>query len=484
MHLGIKNFVGSGGKKSLFGDGTYSQNIVQGGSVLQPQASSTAVLGNIAATGTFSITGTQWNGGAYPATQIFNGVNSDWGILDAVANSSFNWDFGRAVEMQKVRLLLYGGAYNAHDIYAEYSDNGVAWSVGNHIGYPAQDQAFHDYALGPAVGAHRYWRLRNASTTIFELSEVQWIEQVQLQNCIVITGAATVAPDATTGASVFTAQNVLIDGGTLAPSTNSKGLIGIVSESIRLINGGGVSMTGKGVYDAAHPDTPVLSLVPVGIGRKLKSAAWSGLVLKGAGASGAAARTTGGAGLTGAAGGAWMTGGGGSGGVQNSGTSGRGGCGGPFSGGPGGGGITNGGTLHYGASGKDGQDYGGHGGDGWTDAGDYGGGGAGNPGGKGTQGGAAQPGYDGATGAGGVLLLASPAISLASGCVVQADGMTGGSSPHGCGGGSGGGLVGLAHGGAYSNNGTVRANGGLGGSGGAAGGPGGVGSVNTFTLAA
>ena len=48
-----------------------------------------------------------------------------------------------------------------------------------------------------------------------------------LRRCIVVTGAATVAPSAETGASVVMGRNVVVDGAvaTLAPSTASKGLI-------------------------------------------------------------------------------------------------------------------------------------------------------------------------------------------------------------------------------------------------------------------
>ena len=448
---------------------------------VQPQASYSAALGNIAATGTFSITGTQWNGGAYPATNIFNGVLNDWGILDAVANSCFNWDFGRAVEMQKVRILLYGGAANAHNIVAEYSDNGTAWSVGYNVGYVPQDTVFHDYPLTTA-GAHRYWRLRNTAAVIFELSEVQWIEQVTVQNCIVVTGAATVAPDPDTGASVFSCQNLVIDGGTLAPTTNCKGLIGIVSGSVRCINGGRIHIDRLGKA-GNFGNLTVLDLVPQRIKRKLRG--WDSFVLVGEGSAGGAGRSVGnisGPGGTGSA--ATLSlqsgGGGGGGGGDNSGgwaPGANGGKGGPCCGGAGGGA-----GGQPGAAGTTG-DYGGPGGSAGSNASYGSGGGAGDP--VGTSQGPAASAPIGA--GGGLLLLATPAVSIASGCVCSADGGTGGNvTPPGAGGGGAGGGVVLivTNSGGYSNAGTVRASGGAGGTcpGYSPGGAGGAGSVNTFTV--
>lgn len=479
MHLGIKNLIGSV-KKYLFGDGQYSQNIVQGGAVLQPQANYTAVLGNIAATGTFSYTGNVY--GSYTPSNIFNGNISDWGILDATPNNSFNWDFGRSVEMQKVRILLYRGASNAHNIIAEYSDNGVAWSTAANIGYVAQDAVFHDYALGSAVGAHRYWRLRNTAAVPFEISEMQWIEQVQLQNCIVITGAATVAPDATTGAAAFSCQNIVIDGGTLAPSTNCKGLVGFVSGSARCVNGGRIHIDKLGKA-GNFGNLTVLDLVPQSLKGKLKPSLAACVVL-GEGAAGGRGSTPGSLyPLSGSAAAALQTGGGGGGGSWHQwGPGGNGGKGGPCCGGAGG----PGGDGPYSTTRHSSGDYGGPAGQ-PVQTGNYTSGGApADPPGTTVVGSVACGNPTGA--GGGLLMLFSPSVSLASGCIISADGAAGVGVSGNCSGsgGAGGGcvVIGTLSGG-YTNLGTVRASGGdrgLGYSSDYYGSYGGAGSVNTFTV--
>jgi hypothetical protein len=84
-------------------------------------------------------------------------------------------------------------------------------------------------------------------------------------------------------------------------------------------------------------------------------------------------------------------------------------------------------------------------------------------------------------------MLFSPSITIASGCVVSADGAKGGDGTGCCGGGGAGGgcVAAVTSPGGYQNSGTVRANGGIGGTGYNAwfnGGPGGVGSVNILTI--
>lgn len=89
-------------------------------------------------------------------------------------------------------------------------------------------------------------------------------------------------------------------------------------------------------------------------------------------------------------------------------------------------------------------------------------------------------------------MLFTPLLTIAAGCVVSADGSSGGNATDSYpvpGSGAGGGcvVIGTLSGG-YQNSGTVRANGGASGTKsndyytGTYGGPGGAGSVNTFTV--
>jgi hypothetical protein len=84
------------------------------------------------------------------------------------------------------------------------------------------------------------------------------------------------------------------------------------------------------------------------------------------------------------------------------------------------------------------------------------------------------------------LLLAAPTVLIASGSVVQADGVQNTpQSIHTSGGSTGGGIVGVIYQTAYTNSGTVRANGGAQGTSGSGspyyGGAGGAGDVRAVT---
>lgn len=331
---------------------------------------------------------------------------------------------------------------------------------------------------------YRIYMTAGNSDSYYNLGEVEFFP-APIPDCVVVTGAATVAPDAGTGASVFTATNVAVDGGSLAPSTNSKGLIGFVSGSVRCYNGGRIHIDKLGKAGNLGNLT-VLDLVPASIKRKLKNSLASFVVL-GEGAAGAPAGTptasAAGPGYNGSAATAMQTGGGASGQVQSTGASGTafnpGGKGGPCCGGAGSGGEYWGDSVpsYRGPAGA----YGGPGGAGGHPS--YGASGPGDPPGTG---GALQ-----ATGAGGgLLMLFTPLLSLASGCIVSADGAGGttntGTWPLNSGGAGGGCVVAVTSPGGYINNGTVRANGGVGtpNSYGATMKPGngGAGSVNIFTV--
>lgn len=293
---------------------------------------------------------------------------------------------------------------------------------------------------------------------------------------VTVTGAATIAPDANTGSALAMLTELVVDAGSLMSTAACKGLVIVAKRRIELKNGGSISMTRKGLPGQVLAAPTLWDLIPPAWRTRVHKGKALALVLAATGAAGAAAATGGTkVGITGTTGGAWQSGGGGSGGIWNSGPSGAGAAGTPFVGGSGGAGECNGANN---PATKNAAVDGGQGGYPTTDGGGGVGAGAGTPPGVGLGVGAATA----ESGAGGLILLIAPEIVIGSGCIVQADGAQGGASSYVGGGGSGGGIVGMVYRSAYTNNGTVRAAGGLGGlgTGGGSpnGGPGGAGSVN------
>ena len=87
-----------------------------------------------------------------------------------------------------------------------------------------------------------------------------------LPQCIVVTGTATVAPDALTGASAFMCRNLVCigAGATFAPTTNCKGLLGFVSGRTALRNGAHLHMDKLGKAGNFGDLTPDM-LLPAGL---------------------------------------------------------------------------------------------------------------------------------------------------------------------------------------------------------------------------
>lgn len=308
----------------------------------------------------------------------------------------------------------------------------------------------------------------------------------------------------------------------LTTTNRCRSLTVLVDGNLTINSGGGISMTargarghaGYGLYDVYIPNELVLSSKVmslddvllyirkngidiadrwfwdewskyVGVSAVFSQGTALALMLAsgcGAGGSGQYAISYGtyAAGLGGSAGTSGGTGGGGGGGSCYSGvvSSAPSGC--PWGGGAGSGGL----AQYYPAHGAD--MYGGVGGAHGGQGGNAAGGGAGNPGGAGSAGGST----NGRMGTGGRLtVIVKGNITINTGGLIQADGSQGGDAPgtntSAPGAGSGGGHVSLIYGGTYTNNGTVRANGGPPGSAGvnsAAGGAGGAGSVVTKTF--
>ena len=311
---------------------------------------------------------------------------------------------------------------------------------------------------------------------------------------LTVTGAATVVPDLVTFSCMVLCDWLIVDGAgaSLSASTNNKGLIVYAKSGIQCLNGGRIHNDKLGKA-GNFGNLTAYNLTPASLQRTLKKTALETYVVLGEGAAGGPGGNAGISenGDTGAAASAIQSGGGGGGQGGSDAYSwhahgATGGKGGPCCGGGGGGGAalnyTTGNGIppvcaDYGAGGDGAQRH--------TTGGYYTGGGAGDPPGTGYA--ETVPASPGVGAGGGLLMLFAPLISIASGCVVSADGGTGGTSVSysGCGGGGAGGgvLVLVTLPGGYTNNGTVRASGGPGGGGrdGSHGGAGGAGSVNILT---
>lgn len=293
-----------------------------------------------------------------------------------------------------------------------------------------------------------------------------------LSQCIVVSSAAIVSPNAKTGAAVFLCSNLVCIGpfASLSPPYSCKGLIGFVRGTTALRSGARLHMDklGKaGNFGNLSPDM----LLPEEFRSHVVVDQLKAYVVLGEGAAGgaysSAPNDAAANGNPGAAAKAFQTGGGGTGGTYASGRTGPAGKGGPCCGGAGSGGSLGGNGGPAGA-------YGGPGGNGITDGSLSGGGGAGDPPGYGTPN--AAPGHGPG---GGLLMLFSQALTIGTGAYISATGAQGGTGA--CGGGSAGGgcicLVTAPN--KYSNAGTVSAAGGA--SIGQNGAAGGTGSVNILT---
>ena len=492
MHLGIKNFIG-GPTRTLFGDGTYSGNIIQGGNVLQPQtvnwppdqntggsAGSTNdnstrvdISWSFPAGETVTHLGIYGTGAAFTALLYIMRRNSagnytNVASITATVAATAGWQFFPLPTAFAVPADAYTYHVGSYSVSQVRYNNVATLQAGNSGG---------QFVVG-STGA------LTESSAVTHMVAARY-EQRAVTNCIYITGAATVAPDVVTGASAYSASNIVLDGSTasLSPSTNSKGLIGFVRGSFRAVNGAKAHINKLGKA-GGFGNLTALDLAPISIIRKLKPSI-AAYVVQGKGALGAPSRSVSGnstyKGVSGTAAGSMQTGGGGEGGTRASGSTarstGNGGRGGPCCGGGGGGGnCASGGTVT--------PDYG-VGGAGATDETHAGMGGAGDP--RGESAGAVGTTALSDNGGGGLFMLFTPVCNIHPGCVVSADGGDGAGHSNGSGGGAtGGGCVVIVTAlGGYKNLGTVRASGGgiraayLG-----IGGPGGAGSVNIFEISA
>lgn len=292
------------------------------------------------------------------------------------------------------------------------------------------------------------------------LPQTAWYGGQLIEDCLTITGAATVAPGPN-GSSVVTCNYLVIDGSSasLSPSSDSKGLLVFSKQGVILKNGAKLHTNAIGFggdFGAASLDSLISPAVNPSIKREALAMYVVGLV-KTAAATDATKMCAGG-------GGAGATG------TPASCTGGAGGNAGTFRGGCGGGGGSNGnGEIWPGsAAGNFGLSYG-----------------AGGVGGS-------HQGWGGRGGWGGGLLgVITPYLVVLPRCLISSGGENGANGskssntpcPGAGGGGGGGGIVfilTLVNG--LTNLGTIQAPGGVGGSGYATGASGNVGSVNIFTL--
>jgi hypothetical protein len=305
-----------------------------------------------------------------------------------------------------------------------------------------------------------------------------------LKQCIVVTGAATVPPSAETGASVVMARNVVVIGAsaTLAPSTNSKGLILLCRGGIYVRSGGKIHIDKLGKAGRITGGVSAWDLAPLALRKKISRKLHAAYVASEVGANGGPGGYA--SGQVGVPASAMQTGGGGGSGLRSWTNSNAGGKGGTCCGGGGAGG----GAGKYSAAGYHPEFYGygtapdyGPGGTGYD--GDGSGGSAGGPGDPpGTATITGNPANPGVGSGGGHIGLYAPVVNISSGCIVSADGAAGSTAGNCPSGGAGGGrVVIVVRSGGYTNNGTVRANGGANVSGPNPSGAGGAGSVNLFT---
>ena len=475
-----------GGAQSMFGDGSYSGNVIQGGSVLQPVAEYEFKLSGMSNTswstalGGYEATGL-WDGGLY-SSACWIGV---WPGTEAWAQADLPGMNRISRYVLKARNDNY---YNRHaSAWRIEGWDGSAWVVldtrsGITSGQYGWGVDFTGTLTAPSVPVSKVRLVLTAMQAgndgYFEIGELEVYAKVQ--NALVVTGAATVAPDAVTGASVVMGDTILLDGASasLKPSTNSKGLLVYTKTRFQLINGAKLNIDKMGKAGNFGTLT-AFDLTPDSLKRKLNRSRLSAYVVLGEGANGAPANASVGSGSAGSAAAAMQTGGGGSGVTElpNPPPGGKGGKGGPCCGGAGGGGHSYQATAF---AGIDAGDFGGPGGNAST-GGNGATGGAGDPVGTGADGG-----VNGEGAGGGLLMLFTPSFVNNAGCIVSADGARAGATcpNYYYGGSAGGGIVCIVtKAGGYSNLGTVRAAGGAGISGAYSGGPGGAGSVNIFTAA-
>lgn len=462
--------------------------------LLQPRATYDTYLSDIAPQATLSCVSTVY--ASYSLSNLVDGNNTTGGsaIVNAGVYGKLIFAYSNAVEIRRVVLSCNFGSGN-QAVKLMHSDDGTAWSdtdgVTMSVPYNSTIYTF-DKA---AYGSHRFWALQNITTGGYiQFTTVELRELATLTDAIVITGAATVAPDSTTVAASYSCQNLVLDGAaaSLTTSTNCKGLFGVVKERVIGVNGAKAHMNGKGIAGNFGNLTPYdLISAPIRgkLSRKLKN-----YVFSAEGANGASPISfTGTAqvdGLTGSAAVSMQTGGGGGGGARLgsiSGNSSSGGKGGTCCGGGGGGGLI---SSTQGVTAAVTPDYG-QGGAGNLDTSNIGfraDGGSGNP--VGASVGSGAPNTPPVAGGGGILGFICPQIDWYSGCVASSDGTPGAGSnvtaSSGSGSSGGGITFCITLTGGLNNQGTFRASGGalpVAASYGR-GGPGGAGSVNTFTVPA
>lgn len=245
----------------MFGDGRYSQNIIQGGSVLQPQ--DYALASKLTLTPGM-ISGSNLSSAANAVDGSI--VTSDAGYLSSVG-TYVAIDYGSAVVATKFRIYFPSIGSPVGTLYMQYSDNGSTWIDTDAPPQIVSTAGWKEFTWTSA-GARRYWRLYVKAP---EGGGGPWYREIELYtsaiipNCIVVTEAASVTPDAMTLGGSALVQNLVVDGASavLTLASVAHGLALLAAGSVMLVNGGKINVDSKALAGFVQADAMTLAAPPL-----------------------------------------------------------------------------------------------------------------------------------------------------------------------------------------------------------------------------
>lgn len=249
----------------MFGDGVYSGNIIQGGSALLEQLGYSAK--------------TEWawtSAGCYnPQSIIFGELNyplpagkkvtklgavsqnagtMTFYIFKRVGNTLYcvkKWDYAHVGGLVYVDTEVPGGGFVV-------PDDGYNYVVGAASRYSTYMMMSNGYSTGRfavsgdvAEGGSIAISPTGESALVFRY----YVEHLDgSQRCVVITGAATIAPEASTRGGGALCQHLIIDGGSLTLSAQADGLSLACGGSLQLLGGGKIHVDGKALGGLVDTD--------------------------------------------------------------------------------------------------------------------------------------------------------------------------------------------------------------------------------------
>jgi hypothetical protein len=245
----------------MFGGGLYSGNIIQGGSVLQPQ--------DYALSSKLTLTPGMISGSNLSsAANAVDGsiVTSDAGYLSSVG-TYVAIDYGSAVVATKFRIYFPSIGSPVGTLYMQYSDDGSTWVDTDATPQMVSTAGWKEFTW-TSVGARRHWRLYVKAP---EGGGGPWYREIELYtsaiipNCIVVTEAASVAPDLSVLGGAALVQNLVVDGASavLALSSVAHGLALLASGSVMLVNGGKINVDSKALAGFVQADCMTLAAPPL-----------------------------------------------------------------------------------------------------------------------------------------------------------------------------------------------------------------------------